>query len=182
MAIENGNINAMLSFGNYYERIDNNTNHAIEYYLMAIQRNNKDAMDMMASLYYNINDYFNSLKYYQMCVDNSSDECNCRHLCDCLVFLPFIKVRIKEIKPLALQQISTDPSNIERKIANGPNECMICSEDKDMLLNFNCGGNHDHCICVECCNSWYIEDKHKLKCVFCTNEINVVGIKLQVKN
>ena len=66
--ITNGYI--LFFIGEYYEFKNINYNEMIKYYLMAIDKDNINAMNNLARHYESIHDYDNTVKYYLMAIDN----------------------------------------------------------------------------------------------------------------
>ena len=65
--ITNGYI--LFFIGEYYEFKNINCNEMIKYYLMAIDKDNINAMNNLAMYYESIHDYDNTVKYYLMAID-----------------------------------------------------------------------------------------------------------------
>jgi TPR repeat protein len=65
--ITNGYI--LFFIGEYYEHKNINYNEMIKYYLMAIDKDNINAMNNLAMHYESIEDYDNTVKYYLMAID-----------------------------------------------------------------------------------------------------------------
>lgn len=65
--ITNGYI--LFFIGEYYEFKNINYNEMIKYYLMAIDKDNINAMNNLARHYESIHDYDNTVKYYLMAID-----------------------------------------------------------------------------------------------------------------
>jgi tetratricopeptide (TPR) repeat protein len=67
IAIQHGNVNAMVNLGNYYQ-LYNNYNMTIKYYSMAIELGNAEAMTNLADYYKNRGDSIKMMKYYIMAI------------------------------------------------------------------------------------------------------------------
>jgi len=54
-------------------------------------------------------------------------------------------------------------------------ECLICDDmiDKNNFVDLPC----HHYICINCFKKWYLEEKHNLKCVYCTKEFTIGNVK-----
>jgi tetratricopeptide (TPR) repeat protein len=166
MAIDKGNSNAMNNLGSYYQNNEQNYDEVKKYYGMAVENGNDTAMHNLGYYYHNIEkNYDKAKKYYGMAVENGNDAA---------------KKNYDELEKILFLELLNDMSDINYELTDNDNTCLICKNEKKIVLNFNCNKKHDHHYCVTCCKSWYTTNE--TRCLICFNKIIIENIKLEIKN
>ena len=192
MAIEKGNVNAMNNFGYYYNHTEINYDEMKKYYLMAIEKGCAIAMGNLGC-YYNYTEinYNEMKKYYLMaiekgCVDSMNSLANYYEETEhnnmkALEYYIMSKKSddIERLQKIVFDEIMDDITTLKYITTTEDNECSICYEKKKMMINFKCEERYNHYYCLKCCKTWY--EEHDLKCVICTNNINMMNVVLEIK-
>jgi TPR repeat protein len=197
MAIDNDNSDAIYGLGNYYYNVEKNYKKAIKYFLMAIDRDNSDAIIALGVYYCNIEKNYEEMKKYYIMAINKGDS---HAMCNLAIYYDVVENNYEEAKKYYLMAINngnTDAIHLLKKIENKinnkiffqkinenkdyekidkPDICLICKNEKDILINFNCDEKRDHYYCHECVNRWY--EDNDLKCLLCFCEINTNSVKI----
>jgi tetratricopeptide (TPR) repeat protein len=165
MAIDKGNSNAMNQFGCYYENIEKNYDEAKKYYLMAIDKSNSVAMNNLGYYYHNIEkNYDEAKKYYLMAIKNGCD---------------VAQKNYDKLQNFLFLELLNDISDINYELVDNNSTCLICKNEKKIILNFNCNNKHTHYYCISCCKEWY--KTNETKCLVCFNKIITENVKLEIE-
>jgi tetratricopeptide (TPR) repeat protein len=149
---------AMSNLGHYYQYIEKNYPKAIEYYTMAIEKGNSNAMINLGYTYIIENNIAKGIEYYIMAYKHGYKDA--------------LKYLIEIITPLKIYKLFTDnsidyPEPIDKEIQIYKNkvkntskldDCPVCLETRTCIM-VNCFA---HYICTDC----YIE-LHNKPCPVC---------------
>lgn len=189
-----------------YHWIEQNYDEAKKYYLMAIDKNNVDAMVDFGYYFEKIEkNYTEAKKYYMMAIEKNKNiyamwnlgmyfyrvEKNYNEAIkyyamasenglDMTDEIIFVNRKILRMKRINIFSYLKNTSAIKNKIHVEHNECCVCKLEYTLTIGFNCAKKYDtHNYCQRCALTWY--KNKQLTCLLCFAAIEPENLLLCVK-